>query len=703
MSRSLALLTIAACCLMTSSALGQVGVGRRISLLPKLTHLRNEPTREWASFPEHADNTRMEIHFSSGINLTEFALRIRQQDVKQLWRVLLNGKPLGELIRDEADLVFYLPIPPRALADGKNTLLIEAKAGSKPAADDIRVGELSIEPKSVRDVLSSATCEIEVVDSATGELTPARLTITARDGALQVTSAKSSNTIVARPGVIYTANGRATFSLPPGDYETYAGRGFEFSLANAGFNIAAGETFRLKLAIRREVPTPGFVACDTHIHTLTHSGHGDATMEERMITLAGEGIELPIATDHNKHIDYQPLAEQLGVRRYFTPVMGNECTTAVGHFNIFPIEPGARVANHQLKTWEEIFREVFATPGVQVCLLNHARDIHNGVRPFGPDLFNATIGENFAGWPMRFNAMEVINSGATQNEPLQLLHDWMSLLNRSYQVTPVGSSDSHDVSRYIVGQGRTYIRCDDSDVGRLDTNVAIKNFLAGRVAVSYGLLTDLTVDEKFHPGDLATGSGELNVRIRVLGPHWTTANRVQLFGNGQLLREEKITPPSDRNLNPGVQWDHTWQLPRAKHDMHLVAVATGPGIDAPYWATAKPYQPTSPDFTAITFGASGAVWIDGNGDGQRQSPREIADGLVKAAAGDLLKLVVSLSTADAAIAAQATHLFLTEAKSVDATALETAIKTATPAAAAGLRAAWQAFRKQEVARAKLGS
>ena len=53
------------------------------------------------------------------------------------------------------------------------------------------------------------------------------------------------------------------------------------------------------LAIRREVATPGLVACDTHVHTLTNSGHGDATIAERVVTLAGEGIELPIATDHN--------------------------------------------------------------------------------------------------------------------------------------------------------------------------------------------------------------------------------------------------------------------------------------------------------------------------------------------------------------------------------------------------------------------
>ena len=64
------------------------------------------------------------------------------------------------------------------------------------------------------------------------------------------------------------------------------------------------------------------------------------------------------------------------------------------------------------------------------------------------------------------NAMEVVNSGAVISDGLALPRDWMGLLNRGLMLTPVGSSDSHDVARYIVGQGRTYVRCDDRRSGR---------------------------------------------------------------------------------------------------------------------------------------------------------------------------------------------------------------------------------------------
>ena len=99
--------------------------------------------------------------------------------------------------------------------------------------------------------------------------------------------------------------------------------------------------------------------------------------------------------------------------------------------------------------------------------------------------------------------MEVLNSGTTQTDPLRLFHDWMGLLNRGLSVTPVGSSDSHDVGRHFVGQGRTYIRCNDRDPSHLDIDEAVNNFIQGRVLVSYGLLAELTVNEKYRSGETA--------------------------------------------------------------------------------------------------------------------------------------------------------------------------------------------------------
>jgi hypothetical protein len=631
----------------------------RITIEPRLVHLRSGPVREWSSFADQPDAAHLETRFEARKNAGEVALRLRQQDVKQSWRVLLNGKSLGGLVRDENDQTLYLPVGAGLLVDGENTLRIDSPARAPAQSDDISVGEIWIDSRPVAEALAEATLNVEVIDADTHSRLPARITIVNLSGALQALGTTSNGTLAVRSGVVYTADGAAQIRLPAGDYIVYAGRGFEYSLDQARVALAAGQTEQRTLQIRREVPTPGYVACDTHIHTLTHSGHGDASISERMITLAGEGIELPIATDHNAHIDYLTHAERLGVRRYFTPVIGNEVTTSIGHFNVFPITADAQIADYKQKTWSAIFDEIFATPSVKVAILNHARDLHSGTRPFGPKLFNAAIGENTEGWPMRFNAMEVINSGAIQTEPLRLIQDWMAVLNRGYRVTAVGSSDSHDVARSIVGQGRTYIRCDDKDPANIDVDTAVDSFLAGRVLVSYGLLIDPIVNGKYRAGDFAQLSGnEIQVEVRVHAPSWSTATSAQLFANGTLIRTIDI--PNQSNFHKTIQ------IQRPPQDVHLVAVAMGPGIDSPHWPTEKPYQPTSPDFEPHVLAVSGPIWLDADGDGRSSSPREYAERLFAECQGNAPKLVTALKPYDAATAAQAAHLLRLAGQSIEA-------------------------------------
>jgi hypothetical protein len=665
---------------------------------PRLVHLRSGPVREWSSFPEQPEAGHLEVRFAAEKNAGELALRLRQSDVKQSWRVMLNGKSLGELLKDENDQILCLPIAGGSLNDGENVLRIESPARGAAVSDDIRVGEVWIELRLVTEALAEATLAVRVVDAESGSPLPARVTIVDSNGSLQALGTKSSDTLAVRSGVVYTADGEARISLPAGKYSIYAGRGFEYSLAKADAILAAGATVERTLAIRREVATPGYVVCDTHLHTLTHSGHGDASMAERMITLAGEGIELPIATDHNVHIDYQAEAERLGVRRYFTPVIGNEVTTSVGHFNVFPTTTAARIPDYKQKTWSAIFDEIFATPGVKIAIVNHARDLHSGTRPFGPKIFNSAIGENLDGWPLRFNGMEVINSGATQTEPLRLVRDWMALLNRGYNVTPGGSSDSHDVARYIVGQGRTYIRCDDHEVGHIDVAAAVDSFLAGRVLVSYGLLVEMTVAGKYRAGDVAQVAGEeLEIELRILAPGWIEANRIQLYANGELIREEPVD--SARSVSAGIKFQGTWRWPRPRHDVHLVAVATGPGVSGLYWPTAKPYQPTSPDWEPYVLGVSGAIWLDGDADGRRSSPREYAERLIADGRGDLAKVCKSLEDFDGATAAQVAHLVRLAGVSPDAEQMSTLLRSAAPAVKQGFAAYRDAWRESERARA----
>jgi len=576
-------------------------------------------------------------------------LFIRQEDVRQDRFVELNGKRLGKLFLMEADLVHHLGVPAGALFEGENLLsLLPPKEN-----DDIIIHEIRIDPRPPSEAIAEGTLSVSVTEDGR-KAVPCRLTIVDSRETLAPLFAPTNNapTMAVRPGVIYTGNGQAEVGLPAGDYTVYASRGFEWSVATQRVQVAANRMTPVTLGLRREVPTPGLVSCDTHVHTFTHSRHGDATMEERMFTLAGEGIELPIATDHNLHIDYSETARRTGAAQYFTPVTGNEVTTPAGHFNIFPVQPEARVPDFKLTDWPRLMDAMRSTPDVRVVVLNHPRNVHNNFQPFAATNFNAVSGENLRGPEFTFDAMELLNSSAQQSDYLLVFRDWFALLNHGYRITAVGSSDSHDVSRYNVGQGRTYIACPDADVARLDVPTACSNLIAGRAFVSMGLLALLTVEEKFSVGDLATNlPPNVRVQVRVLGPSWVQATNVLLFANGVILRERTIAASDADGAGAKVVVD--WTIPRPAHDMHLVAIATGPEVTARFWAIPRPYQPTSPKWTGRVIAATNPVWLDADGDGRFTAARGYARKLIEQHSTNPQGLLSALGSFDEATAVQA--------------------------------------------------
>lgn len=376
---------------------------------PERLHLGKPGAWEWDEFKNRKlDGEKLERFFQAEANQQEHTLRIWQSNVKLGRPVLLNGRKLGALTTAETPMVSLYTIPPHALVDGGNTLLIQDAAG----LDDIEVGPIVIELQPVRSYLQGGRIEVQVTEDRTGNPMPCRLTLTRPDGTLQPLLAEPAGTVAARAGVVYTRDGKAVISAPPGNYLLYAGRGFEWNVTRKAVRVKSGIPAPVALSLRREVPTEGWIAADSHIHTLTYSGHGDATIEERMLTIAGEGIELAISTDHNHHTDYAPAAASTGTASWFTPVIGNEVTTKHGHFNAFPINPGAPVVNSGEQDWAKLIPAIRTTPGVKVITLNHPRDAHNGFVPLGGLQFNPNTGRHRDAPDLDIDAMEVVTSAA---------------------------------------------------------------------------------------------------------------------------------------------------------------------------------------------------------------------------------------------------------------------------------------------------
>ncbi len=654
----------------------------------RMMHLRRGELREWHTFSEHADAEQLNRIFAGRVNESSWTIRLRQVDVKQSWQIKINDRVVGTLVRDENDFVSDFEIPANTLHDGDNRLQIVRSGGD--ASDDILVGEIEIHRVAPSALRGESTVLIDVVDGNHQPI-PARITIVDDRGVLQPVHTQGEKHLAVREGVVYTSTGSAKFGVAAGKFRIYASRGFEYNAPSAVFTIDPGVTLKRTLVLQREVDTAGWVACDTHVHTVTHSGHGDCTIDERMATIAGEGIELVIATDHNKHIDYREIADAHGVDQYFTPVIGNEVTTKQGHFNIFPVAKGAPVPSHQTTNWDELFEEIYTTPDVKIAILNHPRDIHSGFRPFSRRHHISVSGENMDGNRMQFNAMEMINSGAVQVNVKELLHDWCGLINRGRQITPVGASDSHDVSRYIVGQGRTYIQCADDDPGNIDVDKAVAAFQDGRVIVSYGLMVKLSI-HKARNADrikLDTHSASdrpilekesIEVTAEVLGPSWARCNQVSLYVNGPISPMMSWARPmvvSDEEKTQGVLRKARWRLtpasapelasdPPVKQDVWLTAFAFGPGVDQPFWKTAKPYQMEGTTFHPYTFSCSGAIKLDLDGDGKYSSPYDYACQIADETNGDIDLAIKKLDRYHGAVAVQYAALMMNRGVDVQA-------------------------------------
>ena len=655
-------------------------------LLTKPVHLGVAGAPEWAEFASDKNPpSRIDLAFDAEPNATEGTLFIRQREVKQEWIVELNSRRIGKLFLMETALVQTLPVPPGILKATANTLAI-FRAGTG-LADDIVIEEVTLDSRAKADTRAAATLAIVVSQENDADL-PCRITIMDSRGSLAAIWDAQENVgatplpFAIRPGVVYTAAGRARIAVAPGDYTVVASRGFEWSVARQQITVASGATANVSLRLKREVSTPDLVACDTHIHTFTFSRHGDATIDERMLTIAGEGIELPVATDHNTHIDYHEAMHRTGTERWFTPVIGNEVTTRAGHFNIFPVTADASPPDANLTDWPQLLEAMRRTPGVGVIVLNHPRSIHSGFRPFDPENFNSAAGEARKSLAFGFDALEVLNSGAQQTDFMRVYRDWFALLNRGHRIVAVSGSDAHDVSRFIVGQGRTYIAAADNDPAHIDVDNACKNLRDGRAFVSMGLLVNLTVNRRFSVGDLVTDQEPvLSVEAEVRGPSWIKGpTHVALFANGTQIRETDFLKESvGPNSAGGLKGRVAWLIPRPRYDIHLVAIATAPAVDEPFWAMMKPYQPNSIHWQGRAIGSTNPVWIDGDGDGKFSSAHAYAERVVLSDTTSINGMLSVLAEYDEAVAIQAASICQIRGMDLAAPASVSALENAAPA------------------------
>lgn len=602
----------------------------------KYYHLGDSVVTNWNETTTHPIGKRLDLTFNSHANTSETLLSIGHRHIDGKWELTLNGKLIGHLHKEQTLRQFYYTVPPNILINGTNVLSII----SKSSTDDISIGNIKFFDQPLAKVLQLGRVQITVKEALNKKGLPVRLTILGEDKKLVPIYEPNSPNLAVREGLVYTSTGVAEFSLPAGNYSVIATRGMEWSRREVVCKVTEGKKTNAHLELRHEVDTRGFIACDTHLHTLTFSGHGDSTLTERIVTIAGEGVELAISTDHNHHTDYAPEQKKLSLNKYFTPMVGNEVTTKNGHFNAFPLSPKKPVPNYKETNWVKLAANI-REHGAKVIIMNHPRWPSPKDNPLNIVQFNQASGDRTDDVALPVDGIELANSTSLQKDPLLLFRDWFALLNHGNLIKAVGSSDSHTVGD-PVGQGRTYIRSSTDDPSQIDTNEVIRYFLRGATSISMGIFSDIKVDGKFRPGDLVKVGSTVGIQFRVASPSWISPRRALLFVNGQLVEEKSISIlPSQ----PTDQWI-SFKIKKPRHDAYVVCLALGDGVTDESWKTYENY----------TLSATNPVWLDANGDGKFTTPRETAQHLLLSMEQKVTSLRSIAQTAEPGIAVQAMSL-----------------------------------------------
>jgi len=356
--------------------------------------------------------------------------------------------------------------------------------------------------------------------------------------------------------VAFTDDGVAELAVRPGEYDVVSSRGPEYETATTRVNVRAGEAASVSHRIRRVVDTTGWMALDSHIHS-RKSIDSDMSLDERVLSLAAEGVEIAVSTDHNYVTDFGPFVGRNNLHPWVRPIVGLEMTTLEsGHYNGFPLRYQVGAITHGSFEWArrtplDIFEELRSLglngPDNTLVQVNHPRDsilgyytqygrdaltmnelpmdfIDQFIAPTGPAFRDAAGRTTFS---FDYDAVELLNGKLYYEvrhyrvpeelppgeipSPLPptgsilraaddtvafpgVIDDWFNLLNLGYRKIGVGTGDSH-VGFDEAGQFRTMVYVGTDSTERVTEQMLVDGLKSFRAVATNGPMVDFWVDD----------------------------------------------------------------------------------------------------------------------------------------------------------------------------------------------------------------
>jgi hypothetical protein len=479
---------------------------------------------------------------------------------------------------------------------------------SGPAELEVTVGDTA---GASHDVIMSRKGTLAYRVQENGAPVPARLTILG----LSPTRDPHLGPAFAAPALnlVISATGQGEVALPPGHYRVLASRGPQYTVEETRVDVAPGESATAALELRRVVDAFGWRCFDPHQHAAP-SADSAVSLADRAASNLAEGLDVMVASDHNAiGVDWSAAIAELHAARPLSVILGDEVSLErFGHFSVIPLPPSASAAHGGApevrgRSPRDVVRAL-AGPG-RVVILNHPR-------AGGRTGYFENVGLDEKGGVSElgsFDAIEVFSGkDTTRVEPV--LRDWLSLLDRGFQLTAVGGSDSHLIAGQEVGWPRTCIPvAAGNDGGALDGEALVTALKKRHEAlVTNGPFVRVSV-AGHGMGQLAPAPrGRAKLDVEIEAAPWIDVRRLELFINGSRRGKPIDVPQSTRVQRYKGSIDM-----RLERDAYVVVVVRGDALGAVLPARAAQAAPTA---LAIT----NPIYLDRDGDGRWTPPNAAA-------------------------------------------------------------------------------
>lgn len=412
-------------------------------------------------------------------------------------------------------------------------------------------------------------------------------------------------------------------AVPPGHYELWASRGYEYGVVHAEIDVPEGGEASVEVTLPLHIDTAGWVSIDSHVHA-GPSPDSDTLPVDRMRTAAAGGLDVIIATDHEIIRNQRDALVETGLTSFLGWIQGEEVTPPLPeHTNAWPFPERESVRGDPIRWMGHSYPAIWAAQrarGAQVVQVNHARvngecgilclvDWDRMSEPTfpSPELLGLPPTEPF--WSWDFDAFEVLNDARNPFlDPASprrtgAFEDWLAFHNLGQRVTGVAVTDVHGLE--LPGSPRTYIAVPDDAPGTVLEGDITAGVLAGRAQMSLGAFLHASIAGA-GPGDDVSVGPAVELGLRVEGIPEVDVRHVTVLANCDEVAEIEMSAPDDVVKFDGV-------VPfTLDEDAHIVLVAMG--------ADPMPRGLLDYDAANVPRAITNPIFVDADGDGVFTAP-----------------------------------------------------------------------------------